>query len=93
MYWRPNPLIHLPPSWPISSCQNQTAKLKSGAKLPGRTQMDNQGFVFIDLSESLRTSLQTWVLANAQELPPEEPEPVCALQINRSEPGWVLRGN
>jgi CheY-like chemotaxis protein len=39
------------------------------------------GVRFLDLSENLRSTLKTWVAANAPELPPEDPEPVsqCTL--------------
>jgi len=39
------------------------------------------GVRFVDLTENLRTTLQTWVLAHAQELPPEEPEPVAHCKL------------
>lgn len=39
------------------------------------------GVRFVDLTENLRTSLKTWVLAHAQELPPEEPEPVAHCKL------------
>ncbi|HZQ68521.1 MAG TPA: PilZ domain-containing protein [Terriglobales bacterium] len=34
------------------------------------------GVRFVDLSDSLRATLKSWVAANAPELPPEDPEPV-----------------
>jgi CheY-like chemotaxis protein len=39
------------------------------------------GVCFIDVSESLRAQLKTWVLANAPDAPPPDPEPVsqCTL--------------
>jgi CheY-like chemotaxis protein len=39
------------------------------------------GVRFIDLPESLRATLKTWVAANAPEIPPPDPEPVsqCTL--------------
>lgn len=39
------------------------------------------GVRFLDVSESLRATLKTWVLANAPETPPPDPEPVsqCTL--------------
>jgi PilZ domain len=33
------------------------------------------------LTESLRDSLKTWVMAHAQEIPPEEPEPVSHCKL------------
>jgi CheY-like chemotaxis protein len=39
------------------------------------------GVRFVDLTDNLRTTLQTWVLAHAQELPPEEPEPVAHCKL------------
>ena len=39
------------------------------------------GVRFVDLAENLRSTLQTWVLAHAQELPPEEPEPVAHCKL------------
>jgi PilZ domain len=39
------------------------------------------GVRFVDMTENLRTTLQTWVLAHAQELPPEEPEPVAHCKL------------
>jgi CheY-like chemotaxis protein len=39
------------------------------------------GVRFVDLAENLRATLQTWVLAHAQELPPEEPEPVAHCKL------------
>jgi len=39
------------------------------------------GVRFVDLTESLRSNLKTWVLAHAQELPPEEPEPVAHCKL------------
>jgi DNA-binding response OmpR family regulator len=39
------------------------------------------GVRFVDLAESLRTTLQTWVLAHAHEIPPEEPEPVAHCKL------------
>jgi len=39
------------------------------------------GVRFVDLAESLRTTLKTWVSANSPEIPPPDPEPVsqCTL--------------
>jgi CheY-like chemotaxis protein len=39
------------------------------------------GVRFVDLTDKLRATLQTWVLAHAQELPPEEPEPVAHCKL------------
>jgi CheY-like chemotaxis protein len=39
------------------------------------------GVRFVDMTENLRTSLQKWVLAHAQEVPPEEPEPVAHCKL------------
>jgi len=39
------------------------------------------GVRFVDMTENLRSTLQTWVLAHAQELPPEEPEPVAHCKL------------
>jgi c-di-GMP-binding flagellar brake protein YcgR len=39
------------------------------------------GIRFVDLPENLRNQLKTWVEANAQELPPEEPDPVSECKL------------
>lgn len=39
------------------------------------------GVRFIDLSESLQTTLKAWVAANANEIPPQEPEPVSHCKL------------
>ena len=39
------------------------------------------GVRFVDLTDNLRTSLQAWVASNAQEIPPEEPEPVSECKL------------
>lgn len=39
------------------------------------------GVRFVDLSESLRTTLKTWVGANAAELPPLDPEPLTQCKL------------
>jgi hypothetical protein len=39
------------------------------------------GIRFVDLLENLRSHLQAWVAENAQELPPEEPDPVAECKL------------
>lgn len=39
------------------------------------------GIRFVEMSDSLRSHLQTWVADNAQELPPEEPDPVSECKL------------
>src|ERR1700722_10709481 len=39
------------------------------------------GVRFIDLSETLRATLKGWVLANAPEIPPPDPEPVSQCKL------------
>jgi len=39
------------------------------------------GVRFIDVADSLHTTLQKWVGANAPELPPEDPEPVSQCKL------------
>src|ERR1700733_12039510 len=39
------------------------------------------GVRFIDLSETLRATLKSWVLANASEIPPPDPEPVSHCKL------------
>jgi CheY-like chemotaxis protein/c-di-GMP-binding flagellar brake protein YcgR len=39
------------------------------------------GVRFVDLTDNLRSTLRTWVLAHAQEIPPEEPEPVAHCKL------------
>jgi CheY-like chemotaxis protein len=39
------------------------------------------GIRFVDLADNLRTSLREWVNNNAQELPPEDPDPVSECKL------------
>jgi CheY-like chemotaxis protein len=39
------------------------------------------GLRFVDIPENLHASLHAWVTANAQELPPEEPDPVSECRL------------
>ena len=39
------------------------------------------GVRFVDLPENLRSTLKAWVLANAHELPPMDPEPVSQCKL------------
>ncbi|MBZ5598106.1 MAG: PilZ domain-containing protein [Acidobacteriia bacterium] len=39
------------------------------------------GIRFVDLPDNLHTSLHAWVTSNAQELPPEEPDPVSECKL------------
>jgi len=39
------------------------------------------GVRFIDLSETTRSALRTWIGANAPELPPEDPEPLAKCKL------------
>ena len=48
------------------------------------------GVRFVDLSEDLRTTLKTWVAANAPELPPPDPEPVTCKLTDMSAGGCYV---
>jgi CheY-like chemotaxis protein len=45
------------------------------------------GVRFLDLPESLRSTLREWVKATARELPPEDPEPVSQCRLTDLSPG------
>jgi CheY-like chemotaxis protein len=45
------------------------------------------GVRFLDLPESLRSTLREWVRATAPELPPEDPEPVSQCRLTDLSPG------
>jgi hypothetical protein len=45
------------------------------------------GVRFLDLPESLRSTLREWVKATARELPPEDPEPISQCRLTDLSPG------
>jgi CheY-like chemotaxis protein len=70
------------------------AEIQSHFGLPdGKTEVEARGEVcwanpngqagvrFVDLPENLRSTLRSWVTANAPELPPEDPEPVSECKL------------
>lgn len=60
---------------------DQNAPLELQGEVAWANPNGQSGVRFLDLSENLRSTLKTWVAANAPELPPEDPEPVsqCTL--------------
>jgi CheY-like chemotaxis protein len=70
------------------------AILTAQFQLPDRTELDIRGEVawanpngesgvrYIDLPENLRQTLKTWVVANAAEFLPEDPEPVSECKLS-----------
>ena len=70
------------------------ALLTAQFQLPDRTELDIRGEVawanpngesgvrYIDLPENLRQTLKTWVVANAAEFLPEDPEPVSECKLS-----------
>jgi CheY-like chemotaxis protein len=60
---------------------DNNTEIQASGELAWASPNGQAGVRFIDLSESLRATLKTWVAANAPEIPPPDPEPVsqCTL--------------
>jgi CheY-like chemotaxis protein/c-di-GMP-binding flagellar brake protein YcgR len=58
-----------------------TTEIQATGEIAWASPNGQAGVRFIDLPENLRATLKTWVLANAPEIPPPDPEPVsqCTL--------------
>jgi DNA-binding response OmpR family regulator len=60
---------------------DSNTEIQASGEIAWASSNGQAGVRFIDLSENLRATLKTWVLANAPEIPPPDPEPVsqCTL--------------
>jgi CheY-like chemotaxis protein len=60
---------------------NSDIEIHATGELAWASPNGQAGVRFVDLSESLRTTLKNWVSANAPEIPPPDPEPLsqCTL--------------
>jgi len=58
------------------------AEIKVKGEVAWANPNGESGIRFIDLPESLRSTLRDWVRATAPELPPEDPEPVSQCKLS-----------
>jgi CheY-like chemotaxis protein len=56
-------------------------EIQAGGEIAWASPNGQAGVRFIDLSETLRATLKSWVLANAPEIPPPDPEPVSQCKL------------
>jgi CheY-like chemotaxis protein len=58
-----------------------TTDIEPGGEVAWANPNGQSGVRFIDMQESLRSSLREWVSANSPELPPDDPEPVSECKL------------
>src|ERR1700686_2197013 len=61
---------------PQFNLPDSNAEIKVSGEIAWASPNGQAGVRFVDLSEHLRDTLKTWVMANSPEAPPPDPEPV-----------------
>jgi CheY-like chemotaxis protein len=63
------------------SLPDGTTEVQTSGEVAWANPNGQAGVRFVDLPESLRSTLKAWVVANAHELPPLDPEPVSQCKL------------